>query len=260
MFVTAFTSAQGGVGKTSVAANLGAILAARGLPVLVMEWDPANRLAFFLGLPEPPEQGWIRPAAAGAAWPGTALENSDRVQFLPYGNVPGVERMPFEAMIASDASWLARQLRSLDLDADTHVLLDVLRGPSVYLDQALVAADLVIAILTPSPAFALDIAVLEAAGRRTATADSTVSDMFFLLNQLDTTRRLQRDVLVILRADLEQQLLPYVVHRDDAFPEAIAANVSLADYAPDSQAGHDLQGLASWLAAYAVQRGTERRP
>ena len=251
VLVTAFVSAQGGAGKTSFVAHLGSILAARGIPVLAVEWDPANRLAFHLGSPAIPECGWVTLAAGHKAWQDAALENSDGVQFLPFGSLAESQRLEFEEALARDHTWLARALRSLDLPAGSHILLDVLRAPSVYLEQALLAADLVLGVLTPCPAFALDLALLDTASHRAAVS------LRYLLNGIDTTHQLSRDISLILRSELAERLLHHVVHRDQAVPEAIAANASLAAHAPDSQAAHDLQGLASWLTVYANERTAE---
>ncbi|MBM4201659.1 MAG: cellulose synthase operon protein YhjQ [Gammaproteobacteria bacterium] len=247
MFVTAFLSAQGGVGRTSISANLAAILASRGRTVVVIEWDPANRLAFHLGSSQPPERGWIQSAVESGPWHEAALENSDGVLFLPFGAPAEQPRRALEQMLAAEPSWLARRLETLDLASDAHVMLDVSRGPSVYVDQALVAADLAIGVLRPFPTFALDVAVLDTAAQR-------IRELYYLLNQVDTTRRLTRDILLILRSQLEERLLRFAIHRDESVPEALAANASVATYAPASQAGHDLQGLASWLIGHAAER------
>lgn len=256
MFVTAFASTHGGVGKTAIAANLAGILTSRELPVVVIEWDPGNLLGFHLGMPERPNDGWIQAAITGEPWHDFAFENSDHVQFLPFGAVEDLQRIQFEHTLATDESWLARRLRELDVPSDTMVLLDVLRGPSVYLNQALAAATLVLTVLNPTPAFALDIAAMEALAQAARQRSAHDTALFYVLNQIDTTRRLSRDILVILRTDLDERLLRYVIHRDEALPEAIASNTNLAAYAPDSQAAHDLQGLASWLSAYAANRPT----
>ncbi|MFT2588406.1 cellulose synthase operon protein YhjQ/BcsQ, partial [Escherichia coli] len=51
--------------------------------------------------------------------------------------------------MAEDGQWLLRQLHALQLQADDVVLLDLPAGQTAYLDQALQAADQVLAVVTP---------------------------------------------------------------------------------------------------------------
>ena len=49
MFVIAVVSAKGGVGKTTISANLAAAIALTGRPVLVVDLDPQNAMQWHLG-------------------------------------------------------------------------------------------------------------------------------------------------------------------------------------------------------------------
>ena len=49
MFVIAVVSAKGGVGKTTLSANLGVGIAQRGYPVLIVDLDPQNAMQWHLG-------------------------------------------------------------------------------------------------------------------------------------------------------------------------------------------------------------------
>ncbi|SUD75599.1 putative cellulose biosynthesis protein BcsQ [Pseudomonas putida] len=65
-----------------------------------------------------------------------------------------------------------------------------------------------------------------------------------LVNRYDPASRLQSDLLMVWR-DLFRDRLPIqVVHRDEAFLEALACKAPLGHYAPHSLACRDVQSLA----------------
>ncbi len=247
MFIVAIVSVSGGVGRTTLAANLAAIISKRGRPVLVIEWDPANRLGLHLGTRVLPEDGWVSEVIRGGAWHERAYRNSDGVDFLPFGQVRQPERICFEQQLGQDQLWLDRQLRNIDFPDEALVLIDVANGPSIYMSQALAAAGGALAVITPSPSFALEIDALEDELTGLLEFSGKKLPVNYLLNRLDPTRRLSFDMSSMLRSRLNEQLLRYMLHQDEAIPEALASNLSVTDYAPDSQANHDLQGIASWL-------------
>lgn len=252
MFIIAVCSTHGGVGKTTVTANL-ATLMTKQAPALAVEWDPSNSLGFHLGLTDPPEQGWIPHAASGMPQYETSHRNSDGVEFLSFGQVPEQQRQCFEQSLLKDHLWLSRNLKNLELPDNTIAFVDTQRAPSVYFDQAVRAADLLLAVMTPNPAFSWQIAAMDALVAYLQESTSSRPELLYLLNQLDTTRSLAHDVLTIMRSKLHHRLLRYTIHRDEAVPESAACNTSLAEYAPDGQAAHDFQGIASWLIAHVSE-------
>lgn len=208
--------------------------------MLVVDFDPQNTLALKLGIVPAPAEGLASTGLRGGNWVSTALSNSDRIQLLPFGRLPREELRRFESLLAEQPQWLAQRLSSLDLPADAAVLIDTPRLPSVYAEQAIAAARLQLAVLR---ADAASYAALRIFG--VPAGPPTL----YVLNKVEATHRLQNDVRALLRQDLGEKLAPYPVHRDEAVPEAEAANRALIDYAVHSQAAHDLQGLGGWLHA-----------
>ncbi|MDD5033494.1 MAG: cellulose biosynthesis protein BcsQ [Methylococcaceae bacterium] len=255
MYIVALVSTQGGVGKTTITANLAAAIGKRGHAVLALDWDPANRLGLHLGLDQAPLQGLAQQSVSGGHWNEAAYHNSDNVDFLPFGQLCEESRLAFERLLCGDKLWLARRLEELEYPRNGVVLVDTMRAPSPYLTQALQVADRVLSVMTPAPTFQLDIEAMEKFLIELGEGHSLLLRQNYLLNQVDTTRRLTREIITVLHAQLEQRLLRYMIHRDEAVPEAIACNASVADHAPLGQADHDFQGLASWLLAQADGEG-----
>lgn len=260
MFIIAVCSSEGGAGKTTVAANLATLMAKSGRATVAVEWDPANVLGFHLGLADRPATGWIPTPPFGAPRYETSHRNSDDVEFLCFGESAEGDRLDFEHLLRRDEDWLARNLRDIELPVNSVTFIDTVRAPSVYFNQAVRAADLVLVVTTPHPAFAAQIDRIESLLAHLRFAQLRSAPVLFLLNQVDTTRRLGRDVLTIMRSKLQQRLLRYTIHRDESVREATACNCSLAAYAPDSQAAHDIQGIAVWLIKYLSERSSANLP
>ena len=56
----------------------------------------------------------------------------------------------------------------------------------------------------------------------------------YVLNQFDTTLPLHLDVREVLREQLGDRLLPFVLRRAPAVSEALAEGMTVMDYAPNS--------------------------
>jgi CO dehydrogenase nickel-insertion accessory protein CooC1 len=68
MKVITVVSAKGGVGKTTLAANLASVLAARGRRVIALDLDPQNALRLHFGIPLDSIDGLARATLAGDPW------------------------------------------------------------------------------------------------------------------------------------------------------------------------------------------------
>ena len=75
---------------------------------------------------------------------------------------------------------------------------------------------------------------------------------YFLLNQFDASLPLHLDVREVLRRQLGDRLLPFVVRRAPAVPEALAEGMTVMDYAPDAAVSADYTNVASWLRSIAA--------
>ena len=243
MFVVAFASSSGGVGRTTLVAQLASLLGKRKHPVLAIDFDPQNMLAPLLGFIDGPEgaaTGWVNWPAED--WVLSGQRNSDGVLFLPFGSLSDADVLwEREALLRRDNSWLADSLLQLDLPSETIVLLDVARAPSLYFEQAMRAAHQVLWVATA------DVVNYLAWHRLLKSNPDFLVRTQLLFNRFDATRSLQNNILGLFRADSAALISPYLVHRDEAIPTSFAANLSLIDSAPDSQAQHDLQGVLNWL-------------
>ena len=73
----------------------------------------------------------------------------------------------------------------------------------------------------------------------------------YVVNQVDQSRQLTKDVLKVLRHMLGDKLFPGVIHLDEGVSESLACDTTLIHYDPLSQAAADFRACGEWL----TQRG-----
>ena len=153
MSVIAVISMKGGVGKTTITANLATAMAAAlgEHRVSVVDLDPQNSLHLHLGVKDTDSPGVCRQALREASW-REAMAHAHGVRCLPYGFVREQERRDFEQLLRTHPHWLSEQIRTAGINADAVVLIDTPPGPSVYLQQVLDCADVVLMVVLPDAA------------------------------------------------------------------------------------------------------------
>ena len=80
----------------------------------------------------------------------------------------------------------------------------------------------------------------------------TPVQIFYLLNQFDASLPLHLDVREVLRRQLGERLLPFVIRRAPAVSEALAEGMTIVDYAADAPVAEDYMNIASWLRTVAA--------
>lgn len=248
MSVVAVVSMKGGVGKTSVTANLAAAMAAKlgEGHVAALDLDPQNALHLHLGFDAFQREGVCSQSLQRRYWRDVAFTSPFGVSCLPYGIVSETEREAFENLLATEPDWVQRQLAHAGLGDDHVVLIDMPPGPSVYLDQGFACADLIVIVLLADAGSYSTIVAMESWINEFALQRPGL-ECAYLLNQVDEEQPLSRDMGEILRRRLGRRLLPIGIHRDEAVSEALAFLQPVLFYDPRCQASDDFHRLAACL-------------
>lgn len=250
MSVVSVVSMKGGVGKTSVTANLATALSAKLGPhrVSVVDLDPQNALHWHFGLEDQDADGICQKSLQGVNWNKVAAGSKFDVACLPYGNASEAEREAFEALLSEQPLWIGEQIRKAGLDNDRVVLIDTPPGASVYLKQVFACTDLVLVVLLADAGSYATIPAME-------TWLDAMSVLYpklqsaYVLNQVDRGDAFNRDVADLLQQHLGARLAPIGVHGDEAVSEALAFQQPVLAYDPYGQASHDFARLAAWMIA-----------
>ncbi|MCB5364538.1 cellulose synthase operon protein YhjQ [Pusillimonas sp. CC-YST705] len=249
----AIVSAKGGVGKSTISASLGMALLRTGHPVLGIDLDPQNSLRLHLGEHDYKLDGLSRATLEGRDWRQVGHQLDPGFTVLPYGHVNETDRRKFETLLATDPAWLSRNLEKLPLVSETTVIIDTPPGPSVYLQQALSAADIVIIVTLADAASYATLPQMDKLISHYCTTRADFLGYAFLINQYDGTKALSKDVLQTMRDDRPEHTVG-VVRLDQAVSEALAHGLSIVDYDKTSRAYQDILTWVGWITRHSTDR------
>lgn len=242
--VIAVLSPKGGVGKTTVAANLAAELAQVGKRVYLVDLDSQNaaRLCFRTDFCDP--VGHAPGSRNGVAWSECCRGTDRGVICVPFGIVGESERAYYERTVASDRHWLSKGLASLHAPDDAIFVIDTPPGGSVFLPQVLSNAGVVLSVLLADAASFATLPTMERWLSDFRDRAPARQRSFYLVNRMDDSRPLPRDVYAAMRDQLGYRMLGGVIHFDGAVEEALASQLPVAAY----DRRHGRRGTsASWL-------------
>lgn len=247
MTVIAVISPKGGVGKTTVAVNLACALAEGGRPVRLVDLDPQNAMRLHLGADPGDANGLIHQTLQQTSWYYSEYESAYGVSFIPYGKASEIERITFEAHLAQTPDWLRDNLAELEHVPGGLTIIDTPPGPSVYVQQVLSIANLVLVVMIPDAGSYATLTSIEGLLDYYCANRSDFYGSYYVLNQFDAEHPLNRDIKNVMQATLGERLAPYPIHRDESLSEALAFQQPAKQYAPHSLAVDDVSQLAVWL-------------
>lgn len=249
-----FASPKGGVGKTTLAAHVAAILARAGHQVVALDLDPQNALRLHMGL-----DLW-QTAAFGAvlpqrpAWRDALVDTPSGACLLPFGPTDANRAMEISHALLSQPELLADPVRDMLSVPGLFVVVDSPPGPNPGLAALSALTDiLVVVLLADAGSAAL---IPQIAGNRLLGRGTLASRMseraVLVLNQVETGQPLSEAVLELAGTALGPRFLGLVC-RDLALAEALADRRMLTD--ADGGAGEDLFVLTETLARRLRQAG-----
>lgn len=247
MKVLAVVSSKGGVGKTTVTANLACALARQGRTVVVLDLDPQNALGLHFGISPGEFRGISRASLAQQSWKSVVFESRAGVYVLPYGVVNEDDRDRFEHLIETRLFWLRDHLLELNLPPDAVVLLDTPPGPSIYLKQALAEAYLALVVVLADAASYAALPLMQRLVQTYCAGQPNFSEALYVLNQTNSSRQLTKDVSNVIRASFGDRVVGNI-HQDQSVGDALANDLSVLDYESDSQAANDFRACAERIA------------
>lgn len=247
MALITLLSPKGGVGCTTLCANLGIALQHLGYQVVLVDLNVQNalRLHFHCALSD--ERGLVDRLDAAASWRSSLIPMTEGVEVLPFGNASQAQRARFDELKRLPAE-LPRRLRALFDAPNTLVIVDA--NPlapgenSALIDDA----DLNLAVLLADAGSVALLPRLEGLSGSLRQAGDE-GRLGYLLNQIDTRSRLKREIAELMLRRLAP-LIVGAVHRDESVAEALAEQRSLFEQAPFSAAARDIEEAARTLAQY----------
>ncbi|MFU9137617.1 cellulose biosynthesis protein BcsQ [Erwinia tasmaniensis] len=240
-------SPKGGVGKTTLAANLAYTLARAGSKVLAIDFDVQNALRLHFGVPLSDGRGFVAKSADASDWGQSILTTGGNIFVLPYGEVTEEQRITFENNLTHDANFLTRGLHSVLNYPGLVIVADFPPGPGPALKAMSALADLHLVVLLADTASLSLLPQIEN-DKMIGGALNHRAGHYFVLNQSDSRRNISRDVTAFMQQRLGDKLLG-VVNRDESVAEANASQQSVFEFSPVSSAAFDIEIISKRIAA-----------
>jgi cellulose synthase operon protein YhjQ len=247
-----FASPKGGVGKSTLAANVACEIARTGRQVVALDLDPQNTLRLHFGMDLRETGGFMRDLPRQPDWRHVGQRGSHGVYVLPYGSSDMQEAISVSRQLGDHPALLSDHIADMLAQPGLVVVADTEPGPSASLAAILPSADLLVSVLLVDATSSAVVPSIEN-GRAygldwISSTGSAASRQVFVLNQFDPKTRLGPTIAQGLARHLGGRLLG-VVHRDEHVGEAIAAQKPVADYAAAAQATHDIRRIAEAITS-----------
>lgn len=233
-------SPKGGVGRTTLTANLAFALQRLGHQVVALDLDCQNSLRLHLGLPVSEQRGIVPGLQHSSDWRSQIMETPSGVGLLPYGEASKTQRESFDALLRQDPEFLSQRLGPLVNQPGCIVLVDLPSGPSASLEAMKKTAGISLVVMLADGASAATLPLVE---HESYLGIDARKSAFYIVNQVYIRSRLNRDVTEFFEQRLGAAMLGRV-HRDEAVPEANASQRSVFEYAPASAVIQDLENIA----------------
>jgi cellulose synthase operon protein YhjQ len=240
----AIFSLAGGVGKTSLVATLGRALSARGERVLLVDTAPYGLLPFFFGARDQ-RPGLLRTFSP----PGNSGDAPiQMVTIDPEGLGPETATQdPLTAEIGTYSRGVSR------------VIVDLATASGATTRRVLRLAPLVLVPLIPDMNSVVSFSSIDSFFQHNGNSLAKPALPYYVLNQFDASLPLHLDIREVLREQLGDRLLPFVLRRAPAVSEALAEGMTVMDYAPNSTVAEDFGGLAGWVKSQSAPASSTYR-
>ncbi|HEY0309162.1 MAG TPA: cellulose synthase operon protein YhjQ/BcsQ [Acidobacteriaceae bacterium] len=231
----AMFSLAGGVGKTSMVATLGRALASLGEKVLLTDTTSYGLLPFYFGARE------LRPGVVRTFSPPSG--STDAPIYLVNYDVdkPG-EQNP---------DWLAEEIIR-NSRGTNRVLLDLGTGSASLMRRIARLSPTILVPVAPDMNSVIGLAHVEKSFAGQTDQEGRPIQPMYILNQFDASLPLHLDVREVMRQQLGDRLLPFVIRRSPSVSEALAEGMTVMDYAPGSPVAEDYMNLAGWLRSLSA--------
>jgi cellulose biosynthesis protein BcsQ len=227
-------SVAGGVGKTTLCANLGRALYSIGDRVLLVDASGSGLLPFYFG--------------ANDLSPGA------HTYF-----VPGIHRPPMRVIDANEITpeWLDGDVRR-EMDSSWWTLFDLGTASAALLPQILAMSSFLLIPLLPDLNSILTVSRVESSLEAMRAKGVEIPSPFYLFNQFDPENPIDQGARDLVLRQCGGRLLPLSIRHDPEAAGAIASRKTVIDHAPGSEIAAACMKLAA-LFHRAVTVSRNRR-
>ena len=254
MPVISVCSPKGGVGKTTVVANLAYAFSRSGSKVVVVDFDPQNALRLYFGLSLNDERGIV--TLPNKDWISSCISVDKNLYMLPFGKSDKEQRAVFDEALKQD-NYFKNVQSSLFDNPDVLVIADFAPGYTQALDSIPSVSNLQVVPLLADAASVSLFSQLLSGGLMDGLVGGGLG-YYIVLNQIDNRIKLNREVQNFALQNFKDNLLG-MIHKDTNVTEAAGQQISVYDYNKNSAAAFDIEVIAKKVAqilGFDVKKGT----
>lgn len=253
MKVITIMSAKGGVGKSTLSANLGVALHLLKFKVLVIDFDSQNSLRFHFSFNRQMDEGISHSIKDNLSWNELVEKTPSGLYFLSYGVCDEEQIRALEDVLREQPDWLSSKLEQMGLAENTVVIIDTPPGSSVYLRHALLNSHIVIAVTLPDAGSYTTLPQLEYLIETYCLPNPNLIGYGIVINQIDQTKQLSKDMRRVIQEMFKNRLVGEI-HLDQSLSEALAYGQSIFQYSPNSESAQDIMQCAHWIKKQLEQK------
>ena len=235
--VLAVFSLAGGVGKTTLLSALARALASRSERVLLVDLSAYGLMPFFFGARDQ-KPGQLRTFSP----PGVTSDAPIQMITLD------PERLKAEA---NGRDELVQEIQR-HCSGIQRVLMDMPTASGATMRRVLRLNPTVLVPVTPDMNSAVSVGAIESYFQNQIAQANAQSQPLYVLNHFDPAQQLHLDVRNLLREQIGNRLLPFVLRSSSAVSEALAEGMTVMDYAPGTVIAEDYLNLANWIRSLSA--------
>ncbi len=228
--ILAVHSLAGGVGKSTLCANVARVLCSLGEQILMVDASGSGLLPFHFGA-------------------------NDLRSGLRKFVAPGMTYSPLRVIGAEEitAEWLDGDVRAA-MAASDRVIFDL--GPASFglLPNIFGMASTILVPLLPDLNSILTIPRIEASLEKMRSSGFKVPAPFYVFSEFDSESSVDQRARDLVAGQCGERLLPLTIRHGGEVGQAIASRMTVVDHAPESEVTHDYVQLAGWLQSVAPIR------
>ena len=224
---------KGGVGSTTVTANLAVALRKVGYNVLVFDFCKSNDLRLHFGMGLDRTDGLHTGLLNDEPWTKFAFEDRNRTIFFPFGHI---EQVDILRLIFLSPDYLNDILNEIDFESeDTIVLVDYPSYNSLPDTKCLSEYDLKINVGTCE---------VSSYSKVISSVNTVPESDIFMFNRYNPERKIESDIRTLIYSEFDPSIVLGVIFEDEFIHQALAQNTSIVDLNEYTKSSKDFYHIA----------------
>ncbi|MFC3093115.1 ParA family protein [Alteromonas sediminis] len=239
---------KGGVGKTTLCANLAHALASLGKRVLVIDADPQGHLSQHLGVVDDPELGLFSVLQEEHTLLQASVKVTDSIALIP----PGRQLVRLESvhMKPGRGLLLRKAMQQAALEEFDFVLLDCPPSNGFLVVNAIAASKELLIPVTPDYLGLSGLSKMAKQIKRYEQVMGDFTELWIVISRFQR-RAVNREAEQKIRFYFGDKVTPQVIFERAATAESPGHGMSVLQYAPNSKSSDEFVALAEQIS----QRG-----